>query len=135
MKSLSFFVCFILFCFSTFAQKQTSLNGSKETEPNFAVPLNNTWLARFEKRQTKMIQFLALSNEQKHRLDTLNDNYVTQRAVINDDKSINVRTRMAKIEALRREREVKFKNMLTSTQTSRWDDLRRMQKKKTFRKK
>lgn len=135
MKSLILTVFLTLFSFFAHAQKPTPLSSTNDTQPNFAVPMNNTWLARFEKRQTKMIQLLGLTTEQKRRLDTLNDHYVTQRATLQEDKSIDLRARSAKIAVLRRERETKFKTHLTEQQLGKWNEMRKTQKKKTFRKK
>jgi hypothetical protein len=135
MKSIILTVCLSFVSFLAFSQKKAPLSSSENTQPTFAIPMNHTWLGRFEKRQTKMIQLLGLNPEQKHSLDTLNDNYVTQRAVLQEDKSVNVRTRTAKIKLLHRERETKFKKLLTEEQLSKWDDFRHGQKKKTLRKK
>ncbi len=135
MKSIILTVCLSVFSFLAFAQKKAHLSSAEETQPIFAVPMNNTWLGRFEKRQTKMIQLLGLSTEQKQSLDKFNDNYVTQRATLQEDKSINVRTRTAKIALLHQEREEKFKSLLTPHQLQQWNELRKGQKKKTFRKK
>ena len=132
MKSLIFLVCMTAFSFSALAQKP---NGAEETQPNFTVPLTNTWLDRFEKRQTKMIQILGLSSEQKRSLDTLNDRYVTQKALLHEDKSLNMRARLSKNELMRRERDTKFRGLLKPEQLAKWNELRKAQKKKTFRKK
>jgi Spy/CpxP family protein refolding chaperone len=135
MKSIILTVCLSVFSFLAFAQKKAPLSSAKETQPTFTVPMMNTWLGRFEKRQTKMIQLLGLSTEQKHSLDTFNDHYVTQRATLQEDKSVSVKTRTEKIKLLSQERETKFKNLLTPEQLNKWNDLRKGQKKKTFRKK
>ena len=135
MKPLILVTFLTLFSFLANAQKQPPLSSNNDTQPSFAIPMNNTWLARFEKRQTKMIQLLGLTADQKRRLDTLNDHYVTQRATLQEDKSIDLRARLAKIELLRRERESKFKTHLTEQQIEKWNEMRKAQKKKTFRKK
>lgn len=132
MKSFMFLLCLTALCFSASAQKT---NGAEETQPNFTVPLTNTWLDRFEKRQIKMIKILGLSDGQKRSLDTLNDRYVTQKALLHEDKSLNMRARSSKNELMRRERDAKFKTMLKPEQLAKWNELRKAQKKKTFRKK
>lgn len=135
MKQLILVTCVTLFSFLAYAQKPAPLSSTDDAQPNFAIPMKNTWLDRFEKRQIKMIQLIGLSAEQKRSLDTLNDHYVTQRAALQEDKTIDLRTRSHKTELLRRERESKFKSYLTDKQLQKWNELRKAQKKKTFRKK
>ena len=135
MKSLILVAFLTLFSFLAYAQKPAPLSSEEDTKPTFSVPMNNTWLGRFEKRQTKMIQLLGLTPAQKRSLDTLNDHYVMQRATLQEDKTVNLHTRSAKIELLRRERESKFKTHLTEKQIEKWNEMRKTQKKKTFRKK
>ena len=136
MKSSILIAVLTSFCTFVFAQKpEAKTRAEDSTEPAFAVPMTNTWLNRFEKRQNKMIKIIGLSQLQKRSLDTLNDHYVTQRAILQDDKSINLHTRNAKTQLLRREREAKFKSFLTPEQIIKWNDLRKGQRKKTFRKK
>jgi Spy/CpxP family protein refolding chaperone len=135
MKSIIFFMLFTLSCGFVFAQKALPTMGADDSQPNFTAPLNNTWMARYEKRQTKMIQILGLTSEQKRSLDTFNDRYVTQRAVLHEDKSLKLHERNAKAILLRHERDSKFKNVLSPEQLAKWNDLRKTQKKKAFRKK
>ena len=135
MKTFIFVSVLMSFSFLATAQKPTTNNGADNDQLNFTVPKKDSWLDRFEKRQTKMIQLLSLSEQQKRRLDTLNDHYVTQRATIHEDKTLNMKARLAKVETMRRQRESKFKSILNDSQLSKWNDLRKTQKKKTFRKK
>ena len=134
MKSLIFSVIFSAFCFFAHAQKPVPLSSADESHPNFAVPMNNSWLGRFEKRQSHMVKRLGLTTEQKKSLDTLNDHYVVKRAVLQEDKTVARRTRIDSIKVLRKNRETSFKSFLNDAQRQKWDELRKAQKKKTFRK-
>ena len=82
-----------------------------------------------------MIQLLSLNVQQKRSLDTLNDRFVTQRVQLQEENTLNLRARLAELEILRRERETKFRNLLTDAQLEKWNNLRKGQRKKTFRKK
>ncbi len=135
MKSLIVSICLVAFSFEASAQHNAPNTAKEDSQSDFTVPKPNTWLYRFEKRQTKMIKLLNLTQQQKRSLDTLNDRYVTQKALLQEDKSLNIRARTTHLEVLRRERESKFRNLLTDTQLSKWNDLRKGQRKKTFRKK
>jgi endonuclease/exonuclease/phosphatase family metal-dependent hydrolase len=135
MKSIILLICLTVLSFQASAQKKSPNTVTEDTQSDFTVPKTNSWLDRFEKRQTKMIQLLNLSEQQKHSLDTLNDRYVTQKVLLQEDKSLNIRARTAHLEVMRRERENKFRDLLTNTQLSKWNDLRKGQRKKTFRKK
>ena len=135
MKSLVILVCLTTISFFAAAQKSVPNSAEEDSKPNFTVPMANTWLDRYEKRQSKMIQILGLSTAQKRSLDTLNDRYVTQKAILHEDKSLNLRARVSKNEVLRRERDSKFRSLLNPEQVAKWNELRKTQKKKTFRKK
>ncbi len=135
MKSFLFSLLFITSSFWGFAQKHAPATASEDAQPSFTVPMTNTWLARYEKRQTKMIHILGLTTDQKRSLDTFNDRYVTQRAILHENKSLNLHARTEKTQILRRERDTKFKNTLTPEQLEKWNELRKTQKKKAFRKK
>lgn len=135
MKSLVILVCLTTISFFASAQKSAPNSAEEDSKPNFTVPMTNTWLDRYEKRQSKMIQILGLSTTQKRSLDTLNDRYVTQKAILHEDKSLSLRARISKNEVLRRERDSKFRSLLSPEQVAKWNELRKTQKKKTFRKK
>jgi hypothetical protein len=135
MKSFLFLLLLTISHTVAFAQKTLPNIATDDVQPNFTVPLTNTWLARYEKRQTKMVKILGLNTQQKRSLDTFNDRYVTQRAILQEDKSLNVRTRLSKNELMRRERDAAFRNILNAQQLAKWNDLRKVQKKKAFRKK
>ncbi|MBL7817732.1 MAG: hypothetical protein JNL70_22180 [Saprospiraceae bacterium] len=135
MRAFSFLVLLFSFSALSYAQKPLPSKGDDDSLPSFTVARKDTWLHRFEKRQQKTVELLGLTEPQKRSLDVLNDNYVTQRANLQEDKTLNLQSRQAKIETLRRERETKFKNILTVTQLAKWNELRKLQKKKTFRKK
>ncbi len=133
MKSYIFSIGLIAFGWHLSAQQPVRTTATEESE--FTIPLKNSWLEKFEKRQTKMIKLLSLTDPQKRSLDTLNDRYVTQKALLQEDKSLNLRTRLAHLEVMRRERETKFRGILTNAQLAKWNDLRKQQRKKAFRKK
>ena len=135
MKSLILSVILTSFCCLALAQRPVPLSSAEDSQPNFAVPMNNSWLGRFEKRQSHMVKRLGLTTEQKKSLDTLNDHYVVKRAVLQEDRTVARRTRIDSIKVLRKDRETSFKSFLTDAQRQKWDELRRAQKKKTFRKK
>ena len=135
MKSLILSVILTSFCFFAYAQRSAPLSSAEDSQPNFTVPMNNSWLGRFEKRQSYMVKRLGLTTEQKKSLDTLNDHYVVKRAVLQEDRTVARRTRIDSIKVLRKDRETSFKSFLTDAQRQKWDELRKAQKKKTFRKK
>ncbi len=134
MKSFILFLFFSAFNLSISAQKHVPKTVTDDTQSDFTVSKSNSWLDRFEKRQNKMIQFLGLTQLQKKSLDTLNDHFVTQRVLLQEDK-LNMRNRTAHLEIMRREREKKFREILTDAQLNKWNDLRKGQRKKAFRKK
>ena len=133
MKSSIFSLILLALSIQTYAQHTQPKAESDESE--FTVPTKNSWLGNFEKRQTKMIQLLSLNVQQKRSLDTLNDRFVTQRVQLQEENTLNLRARLAELEILRRERETKFRNLLTDAQLEKWNNLRKGQRKKTFRKK
>ncbi len=135
MKSLIFSICLTALSLQASAQQNVPNTATEDTQSEFTVPKTNSWLDRFEKRQTKMIKLLNLSDQQKHSLDTLNDRYVTQKVLLQEDNSLNMRARTVHLEVMRRERETKFRDLLTDNQLKKWNDLRKGQRKKTFRKK
>ena len=135
MKSLILSVVLTSFSFLAYAQRPAPLSSAEDSQPNFTVPMNNSWLGRFEKRQSYMVKRLGLTTEQKKSLDTLNDHYVVKRAVLQEDRTVSRRTRIDSIKTLRHNRETSFKSFLTDDQIQKWNELRKAQKKKTFRKK
>ncbi len=135
MKSLIFSICLSAVNLQAFAQQNVPNTAIEETQSDFTAPQTNSWLDRFEKKQTKMLKQLNLTEQQKHSLDTLNDRFVTQRVLLQEDNTLNMRTRTAHLETIRRERETKFRDLLSDVQLTKWNNLRKGQKKKTFRKK
>ena len=113
------------------AVKPTDASAKEE----FSLFSRNTWMGRFQKQQHKMVEKLGLDEAQKRSLDTMNDIYVTKRAAFFDDSSIDRRDRKADIKQLQKERYAKFQNILTPEQLQKWDEMRKGQKKKVFRKK
>jgi Spy/CpxP family protein refolding chaperone len=101
----------------------------------FSLFSKDTWMGRFQKGQEKMVKKLGLDEQQRRSLDTMNDAYVSQRAAFYDDKSIERRDRKADIKQLQKDRYAKFQSILTPEQLQKWEDLRKGQKKKVFRKK
>lgn len=135
MKSLIFSICLTALSLQASAQQHVPNTATEDTQSDFTAPQTNSWLDRFEKKQTKMLKQLNLTEQQKHSLDTLNDRFVTQRVLLQEDNTLNMRTRTAHLETMRRERETKFRDLLTEAQLTKWNNLRKGQKKKTFRKK
>lgn len=135
MKSFILLFFFSAFSLSISAQENVPKTATDDTQSDFTVSKSNSWLDRFEKRQNKMIQFLGLTQPQKRSLDTLNDRFVTQRVLLQEDNTLNMRTRTAHLEIMRREREKKFREILTDAQLTKWNDMRKGQRKKAFRKK
>ena len=101
MKSLTLSVILTSFCVFAYAQRPAPLSSAEDSQPNFTVPMNNSWLGRFEKRQSHMVKRLGLTTEQKKSLDTLNDHYVVKRAVLQEDRTVTRRTRVDSIKVLR----------------------------------
>ena len=127
-------LCYVFALAAAFATAQTPTVEASTSEV-FTAPFAGSWLGKFEKKQLKVMQTLSLTETQKHQLDVLNDQYVTQRAALFDDKSLKRRARNGQIKGLREERNTKFQTMLTAEQRDKWDDLRRGKQKKLFRKK
>ena len=133
MKSFIFLIFFAAWSLQIYAQKPTPKADTEETD--FTTPTKNSWLDNFEKRQKKMIKLLSLNEQQRRSLDTLNDRFVTQRVQLQEENTLNLRARLAELEIMRRERESKFRNLLTDAQLEKWNNLRKGQRKKSFRKK
>jgi Spy/CpxP family protein refolding chaperone len=131
MKKQILTISFLLIAAFAFAQKPNEATAKEE----FSLFSKDTWMGRFQKRQQKMVKKLGLDETQKRSLDTMNDVYVTQRAAFYDDKSLERRDRKADIKQLQKDRYAKFQNILTPEQLQKWEDLRKGQKKKVFRKK
>lgn len=117
------------------AQKPAVKSPDGSAKEGFSLFSKDNWMGRFQKRQDKMVKKLGLDDAQRRSLDTMNDVYVTQRASFYDDKSLERRDRKADIKQLQKDRVAKFQSILTPEQTKKWDDLRKSQKKKVFRKK
>jgi Spy/CpxP family protein refolding chaperone len=117
------------------AQKPVVKPTDASAKDEFVLFSKDTWMGRFQKGQEKMVKKLGLDEQQKRSLDTMNDIYVSQRAAFYDDKSIERRDRKADIEQLQKERYTKFQSLLTPEQRAKWEELRKGQKKKVFRKK
>ena len=117
------------------AQKPIKLPEATDSKDEFSLFSKSNWLGRFQKKQEKMVTKLGLDDTQRRSLDTMNDTYVTQRAAFFDDDALQRKDRKADIKQLQKDREAKFQSILTPEQRKKWDDFRRGQKKKVFRKK
>jgi Spy/CpxP family protein refolding chaperone len=135
MKKHILTISFLLFAAFIFAQKPAALPQDATAKEEFSLFSKNTWMGRFQKGQQKMVKKLGLDEQQKRSLDTMNDIYVTQRASFYDDKSLERRDRKTEIKQLQKDRVTKFQSILTPEQLQKWEDLRKGQKKKVFRKK
>lgn len=131
------FLTIVLLCIATFAvaQKPKVTPQASEHKEGFSLFAKDSWIGRFQKRQEKFAQKIGLTEQQRRSLDTMNDLYVTQRAAFLDDSSLARRDRREDIKELQKERYAKFQNLLTTEQLKKWEELRKMQKKKVFRKK
>jgi Spy/CpxP family protein refolding chaperone len=135
MKRQILTISFLLIAAFAFAQKPVVNPADASAKEEFSLFSKNTWMGRFQKGQEKMSKKLGLDEQQRRSLDTMNDAYVTQRASFYDDKSLERRDRKADIKQLQKDRVAKFQNILTPEQLQKWEDLRKGQKKKVFRKK
>ena len=117
------------------AQKPVKLPEATDSKDEFSLFSKGTWLGRFQKKQEKMVTKLGLDDTQRRSLDTMNDSYVMQRAAFFDDDSLQRKDRKADILQLQKNRIAKFQSILTPEQRKKWDDFKRGQKKKVFRKK
>ena len=117
------------------AQKPVKLPDATDSKDDFSLFSKDTWLGRFQKKQEKIVVKLGLNDAQRRSLDTMNDSYVMQRAAFFDDDSLQRKDRKTEIQQLQKDRVTKFQNILTPEQRKKWDDFRRGQKKKVFRKK
>jgi Spy/CpxP family protein refolding chaperone len=106
-----------------------------DSQEGFSLFAKDSWIGRFQKRQEKFVKKIGLTEQQRRSLDTMNDIYVNQRAAFLDDSSLARRDRKEDIKALQKERYNKFQSLLTPEQLKKWEDLRKGQKKKVFRKK
>jgi Spy/CpxP family protein refolding chaperone len=135
MKRHILTIGFFLIAALLIAQKPAALPNEATVKDDFSLFSKDTWLGRFQKQQSKMVSKLGLNEQQRRSLDTMNDIYVTQRAAFFDDDSLARRDRKTDIRQLQNERYAKFKNLLSPEQLKKWEELRRGQKKKVFRKK
>ena len=126
--------CLLIVAFA-FAQKPVKLPEATDSKDEFSLFSKGTWLGRFQKKQEKIITKLGLDDTQRRSLDTMNDSYVMQRAAFFDDDSLQRKDRKADILLLQKNRVAKFQSILTPEQRKKWDEFRRGQKKKVFRKK
>ena len=118
------------------AQEPAKTAGADSDEaPAFTTPKSTSWLGKFERHQTKMVTYLQLTDTQRRSLDTVNDQYVTQRAALYEDKALDRHDRKGKLHDLRQSRETRFQTMLNAEQLEKWNDLRKGKKKQIFRKK
>ena len=135
MKKHILTICCLLIVAFVVAQKPAKLPDATDSKDEFSLFSKDTWLGRFQKKQEKIIVKLGLNDVQRRSLDTMNDSYVMQRAAFFDDDSLQRKDRKADILQLQKNRLSKFQNILTPEQLKKWDDFRRGQKKKVFRKK
>lgn len=117
------------------AQKPAKLPEPTDSKDDFSLFSKDTWLGRFQKQQNKIVSKLGLNEVQRRSLDTMNDTYVTQRSALFDDKNLERKDRKAEIGQLQNARSTKFQSILTPEQLKKWEEFRRGQKKKVFRKK
>jgi Spy/CpxP family protein refolding chaperone len=117
------------------AQKPAVSPAAASAKEEFTLFSKDTWMGRFQKRQQKMVEKLGLDEQQRRSLDTMNDIYVTQRAAFFDDSTLARHDRKVDIKQLQKDRYAKFQNLLSPEQLKKWDELRKGQKKKVFRKK
>lgn len=135
MKKQILATAFLLFAAFAIAQKPKVAPQVTDSKEGFSLFSKETWMGRFQKKQEKMVTKLGLDEQQRRSLDTMNDIYVTQRAAFFDDDSLARRERKTDINQLQKDRYAKFQSLLTPEQLRKWQDLRRGQKKKVFRKK
>jgi Spy/CpxP family protein refolding chaperone len=135
MKKHFLTIGFLLFVVCVMAQKPTVTPQASGTKDEFALFSKDTWIGRFQKQQEKFVKKIGLTEQQRRSLDTMNDIYVTQRAAFLDDSSMARRDRKEDLKQLQKERYTKFQSLLTAEQLKKWEDLRKGQKKKVFRKK
>ncbi len=117
------------------AQKPAKLSNATDSKDDFSLFSKDSWLGRFQKKQEKIVVKLGLNDGQRRSLDTMNDSYVTQRAAFFDDDSLQRKDRKTDILQLQKKRLSKFQSILTPEQAKKWEEFRRGQKKKVFRKK
>lgn len=135
MKKQFLTLCFLLIAVCVMAQKPKGAPKVPDAQEGFSLFAKDTWIGRFQKQQEKFAKKIGLTEQQRRSLDTMNDIYVTQRASFLDDSSLARRDRKEDIKQLQKERYAKFQSLLTAEQMKKWEDLRKGQKKKVFRKK
>jgi hypothetical protein len=135
MKKQFLTIGFLLIAACAMAQKPKVTPQATNAQEGFSLFAKNTWIGRFQKQQEKFVQKIGLTEQQRRSLDTMNDLYVTQRAAFLDDSALARRDRKEDIKQLQKERYAKFQSLLTTEQLEKWEDLRKTQKKKVFRKK
>ena len=135
MKKQFLTVSFLLITAFLMAQKPKVTPQVTDSQEGFSLFAKDSWIGRFQKRQEKFVKKIGLTEQQRRSLDTMNDIYVTQRAAFLDDSSLARRDRKEDIRELQKERYAKFQSLLTAEQLKKWEELRKGQKKKVFRKK
>jgi Spy/CpxP family protein refolding chaperone len=135
MKKHFLTISFLLIATLVMAQKPKATPQVTDSQEGFSLFSKDTWIGRFQKKQEKFVKKIGLTEQQRRSLDTMNDIYVTQRAAFLDDSSIARRDRKEDIRQLQKDRYAKFQSLLTAEQLKKWEDLRKGQKKKVFRKK
>jgi hypothetical protein len=135
MKRHILTIGFLLITLLVSAQKPTIKPTDASAKEEFSLFSKATWMGRFQKQQEKMVKKLDLDEQQRRSLDTMNDIYVSQRAAFYDDSSIDRHARKADIRQLQKDRYTKFQSLLSAEQMKKWEELRKGQKKKVFRKK
>jgi Spy/CpxP family protein refolding chaperone len=135
MKKQFLTISFMLIAAFVMAQKPKVTPQASEPKEGFSLFAKDSWIGRFQKQQEKFVKKIGLTEQQRRSLDTMNDLYVTQRAAFLDDSSLARRDRKEDIRELQKERYAKFQSLLTPEQLKKWEELRKAQKKKVFRKK
>ena len=135
MKKQLLTIGFLLIAVFMLAQKPKATPQVTDAQEGFSLFAKETWIGRFQKQQEKFVKKIGLTEQQRRSLDTMNDLYVTQRAAFLDDSALARRDRKEDIKQLQKERYTKFQSLLTTEQLKKWEDLRKTQKKKVFRKK
>lgn len=100
---------------------------------DFDFPAAESYLGIFANKELRLAKKLHLNTQQRHRLDEINNVYVSKAAALKTDKSIDRADRRAQDKALKANRETQFVQLLDSEQLALWKQSRMA--KRTFRKK
>jgi Spy/CpxP family protein refolding chaperone len=97
-----------------------SLTAATAQSVNLNAPDANSALGKFSLSQIHLTKKLRLTPRQLKQLDTVNDFYVVRNIEIQEDFKKNKTARKSALRDLKKEREVKFKAILTDEQRSQW---------------